>query len=207
MHYGFGYGACGIALFLLYLHLLTKKADFRTYAIQGLEFDLLNKVETKAGWQWKRFQDDIVLYPYWIHGSAGVGSTLIRFYYLLGIERYKTLACQIANDIFIKYAFSPNLFGGLTGIGEFMLDMFHLTGEEAYRHKAFDIADTILWFKIDKPEGVAYPGRWLSRISNDYGTGSAGIGLFFKRLLHPRERHFVDLDLEAVVGSKTSPIL
>jgi lantibiotic modifying enzyme len=194
VHYGFGYGASGIALFMAYLHVLTRRADFRACAIQGLEFDLASKVESEVGWQWKRFQNDTLLYPYWIHGSAGIGSTLIRFYHLLGIERYKSLACEIAVETFIKYSFIPGLFEGLAGIGEFMLDMFYFTGEKVYRHNAFDVADTILWFKIDKPEGIAYPGRWLTRISNDYGTGSAGIGLFFTRLLRSRGRLFVDLD-------------
>ncbi|MCC6455719.1 MAG: lanthionine synthetase C family protein [Caldilineaceae bacterium] len=200
VHYGFGYGASGIALFLMYLHLLTGRADFYSYAIQGLEFDLANRVESKVGWQWKRFQEDTLLYPYWIHGSAGIGSTLIRFSHLLGIARYETLARQIAEDTFIKYAFIPSLFEGLAGIGEFMLDMFYLTRDETYRDRAFDIADTVLWFRIDRPEGVAYPGRWLTRISNDYATGAAGIGLFFTRLLRPHGRLFVDLDLDAVVG-------
>jgi hypothetical protein len=198
LHYGFGYGASGIALFLLYLHALTGSDDFRTYATRSLEFDLAKRVESEVGWQWKRFEDDTLLYPYWIHGSAGIGSTLVRFHHLLGIERYEILARKIAEDTFIKYSFIPSLFEGLTGIGEFMLDMFHFSADQAYRHKALDIADTVLWFKIDKPEGVAYPGRWLTRISNDYATGAAGIGLFFTRLLRPHKRLLVDLDFEAV---------
>jgi lantibiotic modifying enzyme len=196
VHYGFGYGASGIALFLLYLHLLTGRADFRACAIQALEFDLANKVDSEVGWQWRRFQDDTVLYPYWIHGSAGIGSAVIRFHHLLGIERYQAVARQIAEDAFVKYASIPGLFEGLAGIGELMLDLFRFTGDKAYRLKALDIADTILWFKIDRPDGVAYPGRWLSRISNDYATGAAGIGLFFARLLRPRARAFVDLEPE-----------
>jgi lantibiotic modifying enzyme len=195
VHFGFGYGASGIALFLLYLHLLTGRDDFRTGAIRGLEFDLANKVESAVGWQWRRFQDDTVLYPYWIHGSAGVGSVLIRFAHLLRIDRYEALARRIAEDTFVKYASVPNLFEGLTGIGELMLDLFSFTGDEAYRHNAFDIADTILWFKIEKPDGVTFPGQWLMRISNDYATGAAGIGLFFARLLRPGGRRLVDLDL------------
>ncbi len=202
LHYGLGYGASGIALFLLYLHLLTGRADFRSYALQGLAFDLANKVESEVGVQWKRFEDDTLLYPYWIHGSAGIGSALIRFSRLLGIKRYETLAHQVAEDTFVKYSYIPSLFEGLAGIGEFMLDMFLFTGDEAYRHHAFDIAETILWFKIDKPEGVAYPGRWLTRISTDYATGSAGIGLYFTRLLRPRPHLFIDLDLEALPGSR-----
>jgi len=198
LHYGFGYGASGIALFLLYLSVATSGAEFRACAIRGLEYDLANKTETEVGLQWKRFDDDSLLYPYWIHGSAGIGSTLIRFHHLLGIEQYKSLARQIAEDTFIKYSFIPSLFEGLAGIGELMLDMFRFTGDEDYRHKAFDIADTILWFKIDRPEGVAYPGGWLTRISNDYATGAAGIGLFFTRLLRSHGRLFIDLNLGAV---------
>jgi len=204
LHYGFGYGASGAALSLLYLSVITGEDDFRTGAIRSLEFDLNNKSESEVGLQWKRFQDDSLLYPYWIHGSAGIGSTVIRFYQLLGIEQHYALARQIADDTFVKYSFIPSLFEGLAGIGEFMLDMSHLTGDEAYGHKAFDIADTIPWFKINTPDGVAYPGGWLTRISNDYATGAAGVGLFFTRLLRPRRRLFVDLDLGAVAGKRTS---
>lgn len=196
VHYGFGYGASGIALFLLYLHIATGRDDFRSCAVRGLEFEIANKVESEVGWQWKRHDGDTILYPYWVHGSAGVGCTLIRFYSLLGTRRYKKLACKVASDAFVKYSFCPGLFEGLAGIGELMLDMFHVTGDADYQHKAQDIADTILWFKIVKPEGTAYPGRWLSRISNDYATGAAGIGLFFNRLVRPRRRLFVDIDVE-----------
>lgn len=200
VHYGFGYGSSGISLFLLYLSVLTRREDFRLAAIGGLEFDLSNRVESAVGWQWKRFQDDTLLYPYWIHGSAGIASVLIRFYRLLGTKRYLDLACEIANDTFIKYSFIPSLFEGLAGIGELMIDMYQFTGSESYRNKAYDIADTISWFKIDRPQGIAYPGRWLTKISNDYATGSAGIGLFFSRLFYDTKRIFVDLDIDAEGG-------
>ena len=197
IHYGFGYGASGIALFLLYLHMLTGREDFRRDALAGLEFDLINKIESQVGWQWKRFEDDKLLYPYWIHGSAGVGSILIRFYELLGIERYRDLAYRIGHDTFIKYSYIPSLFEGLSGIGEFMLDVFRVTGDETFLSNAFDIAETVTWFGIERPEGIAFPGRWLTRISNDYGTGAAGVGLFFSRLLRPKARLLVDLDIRA----------
>jgi len=200
IHYGYGYGASGIALFLLYLGAVTGRADLREGAIQGLEFDLANKSDSEVGWQWKRLEDDTVLYPYWIHGSAGIGSTLVRFARLLGADRYRALADRIAEDTFVKYSFIPSLFDGLAGIGELMVDMWSLTADEAYREYAFDIADTMLWFKIDRPEGVAYPGGWLTRISNDYATGAAGIGLYFTRLLRPRGRLFMDLDLGPLGG-------
>jgi hypothetical protein len=199
VHFGFGNGASGIALFLMYLHERSGVADFLTTAIRGLEFDLSKKVETELGWQWKGFSDDTALRPYWMSGSAGIGSTVIRFYQVLGIERYQVIARRIAEDTFVKYTVNPSQFEGLAGIAEFMLDMFHFTGDDAYRRKALDMADTILWFKIDKGDGVAWPGRWLDRISNDYALGGAGIGLFLTRLLRGHGRHFVDLSGQSMI--------
>ncbi|MET9600388.1 lanthionine synthetase C family protein [Streptomyces sp. NPDC006459] len=193
VHYGYGHGASGIALFLLHLHLLTGAARFRSYAVRALEFDLAHASESGLGLQWQRVQDDPVVYPYWIHGGAGVGSVLIRFHDLLGIERYGDLARRVADDTFVKYSYSPGLFEGLAGIGEFMLDMYSVTGGREYRDRARDIAETILWFRVENEDGIAFPGRWLNRIAHDYATGSAGIGLFLSRLVSPGERAFVDL--------------
>lgn len=195
VHYGYGYGASGIALFLLHLYTRTGDARYRTCALRALEFDLNHVRESGVGMQWPRFQDDTIVYPYWIHGSAGVGSVLIRFHHLLGIERYGVLARRVADDAFIRYSYTPGLFEGLAGIGELMLDMYRFTSEEHYRSKAFMIADTIQWFRIETEDGTAFPGRALSRITHDYATGSAGIGLFLSRLLRPGDRAFVDMDI------------
>jgi hypothetical protein len=180
----------------VYLHLTTGRADFRTAAVRALEFDLANKIETELGWGWKRSEVDTIVLPYWVHGSAGIGSAAIRISHLLGCERYQVIAHQIAEDTFVTYSVFPGLFEGLAGIGELMLDMFGFTGDEKYRHMAFDIAQTILWFKINHAEDVAWPGDWLNRISNDYSTGAAGIGLFLSRLRRPCERLFVDIDIQ-----------
>ncbi|XXF76975.1 lanthionine synthetase C family protein [Myxococcaceae bacterium GXIMD 01537] len=193
VHYGFGFGASGIALFLAYLHRDTGRSDFLETALQGMEYDIAQKVESAVGWQWRRFEGDSLLYPYWIHGAAGVAGTLIRLHQLTGVERYASLAERIADDSYIKYSFIPCLFEGLAGIGELMLDMYRYTGKEHYLDRAHDIAESVLWFRIDRPEGTAFPGRWLTRISHDYATGAAGVGLFLHRLLQPRERLLVDL--------------
>ncbi|MFE9479562.1 lanthionine synthetase C family protein [Streptomyces spororaveus] len=193
VHYGYGHGASGIALFLLHLHLVTGDARFRSYAVRALEFDLAHASESGLGLQWQRVRDDPVVYPYWIHGGAGVGSVLVRFHDLLGIERYGDLARRVADDTFVKYTYSPGLFEGMAGIGEFMLDMYSSTGERAYRDRARDIAGTILWFRVENEDGIAFPGRWLNRIAHDYATGSAGIGMFLSRLVTPGRRAFVDL--------------
>ncbi len=196
-HYGYGYGASGLGLFLLYLYVASQRKEFLNYAIKGLAFDLEEKIDSEVGLQWKRFEGDTLLYPYFIHGSAGIGSVLLRFYHILGDKKYKALAYKIVEDSYIKYSFIPSQFEGLAGIGELMIDAYHYSKDEKYHHYANDIAQTILWFGIDKKDkGMAYPGRWLTRISNDFGTGSAGIGLFLQRVLNHSPRHFMDLDIE-----------
>ncbi|MFC8276747.1 lanthionine synthetase C family protein [Streptomyces sp. NPDC057271] len=193
VHYGYGYGASGIALFLLHLHLATGEERFRSYAVRGLEFDLGRATESGLGLQWQRVEGDPVVYPYWIHGGAGVGSVLVRFHRLLGDERYGELARRVADDTFVTYSYAPGLFEGLAGIGEFMLDMYRCTGDEEYRDRAYAVARTVLWFRVEEEGQIAFPGRWLNRIAHDYATGSAGIGMFLSRLVAPGERAFVDL--------------
>jgi lantibiotic modifying enzyme len=180
--YGFGYGASGVALFLADLHLATGDREVRDAAVRALEFDLAHKVETELGWSWPRFEGDGAVRPYWIQGAAGVGSVVIRLHDRLGIARYLPIAERIAHDLFVKFTVVPGLFEGLAGIAELMLDMYRFTGDDAYLDRAFDMAETILWFKLERARGVAWPGRWLDRITSDYASGAAGIGLFLARL-------------------------
>ncbi len=192
-HFGFGYGASGVGLYLLHLYRATGDARFRVAAERGLAHDMAHRVETEVGWQWPRFEGDGVVYPYLTHGSAGIGAVAARFARWLGSDPYLEWARRIADDVAIKYSFIPSLFEGLAGVGELQLDMHLLTGESHFRAAAYDIAETIRWFEVRRGAGAMYPGRWLARLSGDYATGSAGIGLFFARLLQPGRRLLFDL--------------
>jgi lantibiotic modifying enzyme len=204
VHYGYGYGASGIGLFLLYLNVASGRKDFLDAAVAALEHDLEYKIESDVGYQWKRFEGDSLLYPYWIHGNAGIGSIVLRFYKILKLEKYKALAERIAEDTYIKYSFIPGLYEGLAGIGEFMLDAYCIVEDQKYYQYALDIAETLIWFGIPKADGIAFPGRWLTRVSHDYATGAAGIGLFLSRIKNKAPRYFVDLDVEALEQLKYS---
>ncbi|MDP9351425.1 MAG: lanthionine synthetase C family protein, partial [Chloroflexota bacterium] len=193
VHFGYGYGASGISLFLLYLGLKVGRPAFLECARKGLEFDLSNRRDTPDGVSWVRYQNDFTTYPYMLHGNAGIGAVILRFAHHLGDQRYRALAEEVAESIVLKWSALPSLLEGLSGIGEYMLDLFRFTGDESYRDRALDMAETLLWYKLDTPEGVAFPCRWLSRISNDYATGSAGIGLYLARLVRPGRRLFLDL--------------
>ena len=83
----------------------------------------------------------------------------------------------------------PTLFTGLAGLGNAQLDLWDFTSEPKYIEMAFKITKWILQFQMEKPDGIAFPGEQLLRISNDFGSGSAGIAMFLNRLAN-REKKF-----------------
>ena len=193
VHLGFGWGSSGIGLFLLEAGLALDRPGLVDAARRAVDFDVANRGEDRYGWTWPDVRGGPVSLPYWGHGSAGVGVAAVRLYQALGEDRWLRIAETIADAAFVKWSVLPSVVDGLAGIGEFMLDMHQATGRAEYQDRALEIADTVLWYAIEKPEGMAFPGRWLNRVSNDWATGSAGIGLFFDRILNPRPRFMVDL--------------
>jgi len=202
-YFGFAHGSSGIAYFLLNLHLATGDARYLSYARAGVEFECAHARVDGDRAVWGRAQGDFMEAPYWRLGASGVGSVLIRFAALLGDNRYRELAEKAANAVVTKYAILPQQFTGLSGIGEFLLDMYVFTGERRYLDNALRLARGVLLFQITRPEGIAFPGEELTRICTDYGTGSAGVGLFLLRLLEPSRRLFYDIhsDLSAMTGA------
>ena len=115
-----------------------------------------------------RYEGDSVFWPYFRFGIAGLGNALIRFYRHTGDEKYLRLC-------------------------EKFLDMFCSTKDGTYLDWARNVARKVLLFRVDIDDGIAFPDEELLRISNSYGTGSSGIGLFLERLSNPSPRLFYDL--------------
>jgi serine/threonine protein kinase len=180
---GFAHGASGIACFLLYLYLATGQEEFLAAGQRGLEFDLDQAVVTKdGGLSWKKtVQTKSPLYPYWQYGSAGIGMSVLRYWRLLGKPEYWSVLEKIFVDTDRKYAVFPGKLMGLSGLGDFLLDMHDATGEERFIESAHKVAEGILQFQVER-RGIAFPGESIARLSCSYGNGSAGIGLFLKRL-------------------------
>lgn len=193
VHFGFAYGASGIGLFLLYLHQATNETRFLEYARKAMTFETENAVLLDGEHRWVAREGDQLTEPYWLHGAAGVGSSLIRFFHMLGDEAYLHLAEQAAVAAYSRLSVMPGQFQGLSGIGEFMLDMYLFTGNGLYLTRALDVARSILCFGIDKKEGLAFPGQHLIRVSTCFAYGSAGVGAFLHRLDRFGPRRFHDL--------------
>ena len=71
--------------------------------------------------------------------------------------------------------------------------MHRFTGESRWYDLALDLADTIFEYAVERPEGIAFPGRYFLRLSTDFGTGTAGAGAFLTRLATRAPRLFHDL--------------
>src|SRR5262249_40875900 len=105
-----------------------------------------------------------------------------------------------------RFATFAGQFVGLSGMGEFLLDMYRFTGDPRYRKEAQRIAGGILLYAVPEPAGIGFPGDELLRLGTDYGAGSAGVAMFFQRLLRPGDRLFHDLDLNGLaVGHEGAP--
>lgn len=198
---GFGYGSSGITVFLLQLHAATGDARFAEAARGAMEFDIGHGTERDDQIRWGADPVDPGTSPYWVEGTSGVGTALIRMHSALGDARYLDLARRAARGSRTFLAAGPHLFRGMSAIGEFMLDMFLATGEQEYLVEAERMAERTLMFRIPRPEGTAFPGRYLTRISTDWAFGSAGIGLFLNRLATRGARRLHDVDTPLSVGA------
>jgi class III lanthionine synthetase len=189
---GFAHGASGIATFLLYLYLVTRQEEFLAAGQSGLEFDLQHAVTTKDdGLSWREsVHGNSPLYPYWQNGSAGVGMSVLRYWRLLGNQRYWSILEKIYLDVDRKYAVFPGRFMGLAGLGDFLMDMYETSRETRFLQSAHKVAEGIMQFQVER-RGIAFPGDSISRLSCSYANGSAGIAVFLNRLSGKKGYHFM----------------
>jgi serine/threonine protein kinase len=200
---GFGFGPSGIIPFLLYLNAVQPDDKYIAIAEKALDFEAAHLV-------WIAHRP--LLYPNtnaaisapkspsMRHGSAGTGSAAVRLYVVTGDQRYRELADAISyacsnrntNKLWQDY--------GPAGWSELLLDMYWFLGEENYLNTAYYQAEHILPYRIYRPEGVAFAGSEMVRVSCDFGMGSAGIGYFFHRVLHPKSPRLLLLDSLLVSG-------
>ncbi len=190
---GFAHGASGIALFLLYLSFATHNFEFLEAGRKALEFDLSFAVTTQdGGSSWRQaVHGQSPVFPYWRYGSAGIGTAALRFAKVLDDPIYRAALEKIFIDTDRQYVVMPGKFLGQAGLADFALDMFEFTGSTRYLKSALRASESMERFRVERPQGTAFPGDMLSRLCCDYGTGSAGIALVFNRLAHGERNDFL----------------
>lgn len=199
--FGLGHGQAGIATFLLYLNAAAPDAAWLETAEAALDFELAHaeRHDGRVHWVEKRGMVVGPRLPHMRYGTAGVGSAVLRFAAVTGQTRWKTFLGEAAQTVANRYSNKLWQDFGLAGFGEYLLDLHRFLGEETYLHNAFHLAESLVANRIEKPGGFAFAGVEQMRIGCEVGMGSAGIGLFLHRLLHPRTPRilFPDEMLEA----------
>lgn len=193
---GLGFGGSGVALFLLYLHAVTGERRYLRLGEAALAEDLAHG-RTLDGVS-LGFPDQpggSILYPYWLTGSAGVGSVVVRYAHVTGHPMYRQLAGQIRQATTAKYSVFPGLFMGVAGLGMYLLDAAEFLNDPTYVQDAHRAARGALLFQVRRPQGVTFPGDYLHRVSTDLGSGSSGVALFLHRLADGRRNPLLPDDL------------
>ncbi len=203
VHLGLGYGASGIALVLLYLGLLTKRERYIEAGLRALRYDISHGQDKQDGHgtrSWSYIADKpFATLPYYMYGAAGIGSVLLRYQQLAGIDEFDTALEDIYVATDCKYSLGFGKVMGLAGIAGFRLDAYHYTSQERHLAAVAKLLKGMDMFRVQREEGFAYPsGTSIDRISCDFGYGIGGILALLARLRQwtPDEltldRYFID---------------
>ncbi|MEU8764722.1 class IV lanthionine synthetase LanL [Streptomyces sp. NPDC048659] len=188
---GFAHGSSGIGCFLLEAAAVTKNPDHRELAVAAGEHLVAHAVLVGGAAQWPAQETDVPTAPYWCHGSAGIGSFLVRLWRATGDERYGALAragAQAVTERASRAALTQ--CHGLAGNGDYLLDLAEATGDPAYRAMAGELARLIVSERTHRGSHVVFPNEY-GDVSTSWSDGSAGILAFLLRTRHTEPRHWM----------------
>lgn len=188
---GFAHGSSGIGCFLLAAASVTGRPDHRELAVAAGEHLVAHAVDVGGAAQWPSQTGDVPTAPYWCHGSAGIGSFLVRLWRATGDDRYGDLA-RAAGRAVVERASRAALTQchGLAGNGDFLLDLADATGDPVHRARAGDLARLLVAERSVRGGHVVFPNEY-GEVSTGWSDGSAGILAFLLRVRHTEPRHWM----------------
>jgi serine/threonine protein kinase len=182
---GYAHGGSGIALFLLYLGITVDDPSYVELGLAALQHDLSygsDSYETGVISFPESSHSKSIVFPYWRWGSAGIGTTALRFWaHTQDSDLFKIIQ-NLIPDTQRWYSVSPGLNNGLAGLANFSIDVYQFTQDKSALEAAHKTLATLEMYKINKESGVAFPGDFLFRICTDFATGSSGVALVLDRL-------------------------
>ncbi|GAA2769484.1 class IV lanthionine synthetase LanL [Streptomyces showdoensis] len=188
---GFAHGTSGIGCFLLEAAAVSKSPDHRELALAAGEHLVTHAVMVDGAAQWPAQETDVPTAPYWCHGSAGIGSFLVRLWRATGDERFGALARAGTRAVVERASRAAvTQCHGLAGNGDYLLDMAEATGDPAYRAMAEDLARLIRSERTHRGSHVVFPNEY-GDVSTSWSDGSAGILGFLLRIRHTEPRHWM----------------
>ncbi|MHC6630242.1 class IV lanthionine synthetase LanL [Streptomyces globosus] len=188
---GFAHGTAGIACFLLAAAAVTERQEHMELALAAGEHLAACAVRVGDAVHWPAHTADLPTAPYWCHGSAGIGSFLVRLWQATGDDRFRDLARGAARAV-VERASRAALTQchGLAGNGDFLLDLADATGESSYRAMAEDLARLIVAERARRGSHVVFPNEY-GEVSTSWSDGTAGILAFLLRIRHTEPRHWM----------------
>ncbi|MFE3761267.1 class IV lanthionine synthetase LanL [Streptomyces sp. NPDC059104] len=188
---GFAHGTSGIGCFLLAAAAVTNRREHLDLALAAGEELVATAIMVGETAQWPAQAGDVPTAPYWCHGSAGIGSFLVRLWQTTGDDRFGDLARHAARAVVERASRAPlTQCHGLAGNGDFLLDMATATGDPAYRTSAEDLARLIVAERAHRDGHVVFPNEY-GDVSTGWSDGSAGILAFLLRTRHTDSRHWM----------------
>ncbi|MEU5220748.1 class IV lanthionine synthetase LanL [Streptomyces sp. NPDC020807] len=188
---GFAHGTAGIGCFLLEAADITKNPEHLRLALEAGELLAAQAVTVGDAAQWPAQADDVPTAPYWCHGSAGIGSFLVRLWRATGDDRFRALAVGAARAVVERASRAPiTQCHGLAGNGDFLLDMAEATGDPAHRARAGQLARLVVSEASRRGSHVVFPNEY-GDVSTSWSDGSAGILAFLLRVRHTEPRHWM----------------
>ncbi|TXS34122.1 hypothetical protein EAO71_01985 [Streptomyces sp. ms191] len=188
---GFAHGTSGIGCFLLTAAAVSRRPEHMELAVAAGEHLVAGAVTVGRAAQWPAETTDVPTAPYWCHGSAGIGSFLVRLWQRTGDERFGDLARGAAHAVAERSSRAALAqCHGLAGNGDFLLDLADATGDLAYRAMAEDLARLIVTERAHRDSHVVFPNEY-GDVSTSWSDGSAGILAFLLRTRHKDSRHWM----------------
>ncbi|MFE7809719.1 class IV lanthionine synthetase LanL [Streptomyces sp. NPDC057430] len=185
---GFAHGTAGIGCFLLAASAVTGRREYRDLALAAGDALAATALTVGEAAQWPSCAGDVPTAPYWCHGSAGIGSFLLRLWQATGDDRYGGLALGATRAVMERASRAPLAqCHGLAGNGDFLLDMAAATGDPAHHASAEALARLITAEQIHRDGHVVFPNEY-GDISTGWSDGSAGILAFLLRTRHTDSR-------------------
>ncbi|WP_192809777.1 lanthionine synthetase C family protein [Actinomadura rudentiformis] len=177
----FAHGAAGIADFLLSHHEAT--GDAAAGAAAEERFAALAKVADSL-------IDDLggpearPMGASWCQGMSGIVSALLHAARAYDDETYLSLAERGARACLTVApgAWVTSQCCGLAGMGEALIDNAMATGDDSYWRGAEEIAELMLARSGGPPGQPIFPGNDLDTQGFTWGTGTAGVLSFLRRL-------------------------
>ncbi|MFJ9434006.1 class IV lanthionine synthetase LanL [Streptomyces sp. NPDC101490] len=188
---GFAHGSSGIGAFLLAASEVTGRAEHRDLAVAAGDLLVAHTVRVGETAQWPAQASDVPTAPYWCHGSAGIGTFLMRLWRATGDDRYGDLARRGAGAVTERASRAAlTQCHGLAGNGDYLLDLAETTGDPAYRAMAEELARLIVAERARRHGHVVFPNEY-GETSTGWSDGSAGILAFLLRTDHTYPRHWM----------------